>query len=56
VIKEMLSGWDRTHPGRVDNIGRSINNVTLSHLGDRKLFDFAGLKADSPRIDALQID
>ena len=56
VIKEMLSGWDRTHPGRVDNIGRSINNVTLSHLGDRKLFDFAGLKADSTRIDALQID
>jgi tRNA 2-thiocytidine biosynthesis protein TtcA len=52
----MLSGWDRTHPGRVDNIGRSINNVTLSHLGDRKLFDFAGLKADSTRIDALQID
>ncbi|MAW44590.1 MAG: tRNA 2-thiocytidine(32) synthetase TtcA [Gammaproteobacteria bacterium TMED243] len=56
VIKEMLSGWDRAHPGRVDNIGRSINNVTLSHLGDRKLFDFGGLKADSPRIDALQID
>ncbi|MDP6187582.1 MAG: tRNA 2-thiocytidine(32) synthetase TtcA, partial [Pseudomonadales bacterium] len=56
VIKEMLSGWDRVHPGRVDNIGRSINNVTLSHLGDRKLFDFGGLKANSPRIDALQIE
>ena len=42
--QEMLSSWDRTHPGRVDNIGRSINNVTLSHLGDRKLFDFVGLR------------
>ena len=52
----MLADWDRSHPGRVDNIGRSINNVTPSHLGDRALFDFAGLKADCSRIDALQID
>jgi tRNA 2-thiocytidine biosynthesis protein TtcA len=56
VIKEMLAGWDRSHPGRVDNIGRSINNVTLSHLGDRRHFDFAGLQRDSSRIAALQLD
>jgi tRNA 2-thiocytidine biosynthesis protein TtcA len=50
-----LAGWDATHPGRVDNIGRSINNVTLSHLGDRDLFDFASLQADNHRIDVTEI-
>jgi hypothetical protein len=39
----------------VDNIGRSVNNVTLSHLGDRRLFDFAGLQRDSNRIDAVHV-
>lgn len=56
VIKEMLTAWDRSHPGRVENIGRSINNVTLSHLGDRRLFDFAGLSTDEARITAVQLD
>ena len=55
VIKEMLTAWDRSHPGRVENIGRSINNVTLSHLGDRRLFDFAGLSTDEARITAVQL-
>ena len=56
VIKEMLTAWDRSHPGRVENIGRSINNVQLSHLGDRRLFDFAGLSTDEARIAAVQLD
>ena len=56
VIKEMLTAWDRSHPGRVENIGRSINNVTLSHLGDRRLFDFAGLGTDEARIAAVQLE
>ena len=51
----MLAGWDAEHPGRVDNIGRSINNVTLSHLGDRRLFDFAALQANSDRIDVTEL-
>ena len=55
VIKQMLAGWDATHPGRVDNIGRSVNNVTLSHLGDRQLFDFNALQADTSRIDVTEI-
>ena len=56
VIKEMLAGWDKSHPGRVDNIGRSVNNVTLSHLGDRRLFDFGSLQRDINRIDAVHLD
>lgn len=39
-IKAMLQQWDRGHPGRVDNILKSLCRVTPSHLLDRDLFDF----------------
>jgi len=41
-IKSMLRQWDDSHPGRVDNILRSLCSVTPSHLLDRELFDFRG--------------
>ena len=44
TIKEMLQGWEREHPGRLDNIFRALQNVTPSHLGDLNLYDFLGLK------------
>lgn len=47
VIKEMLTGWDRQHPGRVENIARALSHVVPSHLSDRSLFDFLGLAADA---------
>ncbi len=47
VIKKMLANWDREQPGRVENIARSIANVTPSHLADRELFDFEGLEVDN---------
>ena len=40
AVKTQLREWDRTHPGRVDNILRSLCRVTPSHLLDRDLFDF----------------
>jgi tRNA 2-thiocytidine biosynthesis protein TtcA len=43
AIKEMLTGWDRRHPGRVENIARSLRHVVPSHLGDHDLFDFVSL-------------
>lgn len=43
AIKEMLQGWERATPGRLDNIFRGLQNVTPSHLGDPRLYDFAGL-------------
>lgn len=59
VIKEMLQGWDKSHPGRVENIARSIGSITPSHLGDRRLFDFMGLTATpreyQRRIDVLEL-
>lgn len=44
-IKGMLREWEKTHVGRVDNIFASLSTVAPSHLMDRKLFDFTGLKA-----------
>jgi tRNA 2-thiocytidine biosynthesis protein TtcA len=44
-IKNMLTEWDKKHPGRVDNIFSSLSTVVPSHLMDRSMFDFAGLKA-----------
>ena len=48
LIKEMLRNWDERDPGRVENIARSLRNVSPSQLGDPTLFDFAGLVADLP--------
>ena len=43
--KQMLREWDRTYPGRVDNMFTAMANVVPSHLMDRKLYPFAALKA-----------
>ncbi|MBL8522597.1 MAG: tRNA 2-thiocytidine(32) synthetase TtcA [Betaproteobacteria bacterium] len=45
-VKQMLNEWDKKFPGRVDSIFRSLQNIAPSHLLDRGLFDFAGVKAD----------
>lgn len=44
-IKAMLREWERKYPGRVENIFSSLSTVVPSHLLDRELFGFAGLKA-----------
>ncbi|MBI0446404.1 tRNA 2-thiocytidine(32) synthetase TtcA [Deinococcus sp. DB0503] len=43
IVGEMLEGWEREHPGRLQNILRSLTRVTPSHLLDRDLYDFASL-------------
>ena len=43
VVREMLREWERRHPGRIESIARALTDVRLSHLLDRKLFDFVGL-------------
>jgi len=43
AIKSMLQAWDKSHPGRVESIFRSIANVSLSQLADRELFPFTDL-------------
>ncbi|MBR9883678.1 MAG: tRNA 2-thiocytidine(32) synthetase TtcA [Oceanospirillales bacterium] len=48
VIKEMLQGWDKSHPGRIETMFRSLCNVVPSHLADTALFDFKGLQLGFP--------
>jgi len=44
VVRRMIDEWQRRHPGRIESILRALTEVRPSHLLDRKLFDFAGLK------------
>ncbi len=58
VIKSMLQEWDRTQPGRVESIFRSISSVSPSQLADRNLFPFEGLtiqRSDSQVLDVVEI-
>jgi tRNA 2-thiocytidine biosynthesis protein TtcA len=45
-IKQLLRGWEKESPGRVNNIFRALTNVAPSQLADSRLFDFAGLRMD----------
>jgi tRNA 2-thiocytidine biosynthesis protein TtcA len=44
VIKEMLQGWEKQHPGRLENIFRSLQNISPSQLADNELFNFQDLE------------
>jgi tRNA 2-thiocytidine biosynthesis protein TtcA len=44
VVREMLREWERRHPGRIESIARALTDVRVSHLLDRKLFDFVGVR------------
>jgi tRNA 2-thiocytidine biosynthesis protein TtcA len=46
-IKRMLTDWEREQPGRLENIFRSLQSVTPSHLADARLFDFARLGSNT---------
>jgi len=43
AIKEMCQTWEKTNPGRIDNIFRAMANVSITQLADRELFDFESL-------------
>lgn len=54
-IKKMLAGWETEHPGRLENIFRSLQSVSPSHLADTDLFDFRGLSGD-PKVSQLGVN
>jgi tRNA 2-thiocytidine biosynthesis protein TtcA len=43
-IKEMLTDWEKSCPGRMNSIFRALQNVAPSQLADTRLFDFASLQ------------
>jgi len=43
MIKEMLNSWEVTNPGRKQTMMTSLKNVHLSHLFDKKVFNFNDL-------------
>jgi tRNA 2-thiocytidine biosynthesis protein TtcA len=45
-VTRMIQEWDRREPGRSWSIFNALANVKPSHLMDRELFDFVGLKPD----------
>ncbi len=53
-IKKVLATWEREQPGRLENIFRSLQSVSPSHLADTKLFDFHALSGggDAAKIGA----
>ncbi len=44
IIKEMLQNWEHHNPGRLENIFRSLQNISPSQLADRTLFNFTDLE------------
>lgn len=43
-VGRMIQEWDRTNPNRSWNVFNAMSKVVPSHLMDRDLFDFQGLK------------
>jgi tRNA 2-thiocytidine biosynthesis protein TtcA len=48
AIKQMLHEWERNHPGRTENVFRSMTCVAPAQLADRELFDFVALGRRAP--------
>lgn len=46
AIKQMLQGWEKQFPGRIETIFSSLQKVSASQLADTELYDFVGLTLD----------
>ena len=62
AVKDMLKRWDKEHPGRVESIFSSIQNIAPSQLADTSLFDFEHLEegqnqggAGAHRLDVVNL-
>lgn len=54
-IKQMLNGWDKQFPGRIESMFRAMQNVVPSHLADFDMFDFKSIDRDSGVINGGDI-
>lgn len=46
AMKELLKGWEKQYPGRIESMFKSLTQVVPSHLLDANLFDFQNLSQD----------
>jgi tRNA 2-thiocytidine biosynthesis protein TtcA len=44
-VAAMLRDWQKRYPGRAESIFNALSNVVTTHLLDRRLQDFAGIRA-----------
>jgi tRNA 2-thiocytidine biosynthesis protein TtcA len=44
-VGAMLREWEKKHPGRIETVFNALSNVVTTHLMDRKLQDFAAVRA-----------
>src|SRR5574340_585728 len=44
-VAALLGEWERRHPGRIESIFNAMGDVIPTHLLDRRLNDFAGVRA-----------
>jgi tRNA 2-thiocytidine biosynthesis protein TtcA len=44
-VSAMLREWERKHPGRTESIFNALGNAVPTHLLDRRLQDFAAIRA-----------
>jgi tRNA 2-thiocytidine biosynthesis protein TtcA len=52
VIKEMLNAWEKQHPGRIETMFRSLQNIIPSHLMDPTKYDFKNITTNNqPQAD-----
>ena len=51
AMKDLLKSWEKSHPGRVESIFKSLTQVAPSHLLDSTLFDFQQLSAEGDSIE-----
>ncbi len=45
-IKQMLQGWERQYPGRIETIFKALSSVSPSQLADQNLFNFKDLSIE----------
>ncbi|NDV91233.1 tRNA 2-thiocytidine(32) synthetase TtcA [Alteromonas sp. 345S023] len=50
-VKAMLQDWDRRFPGRIESMFTALQNVAPSHLADKDLYDFKGIKTQDSPVD-----
>src|SRR5574340_1084643 len=48
-VAALLAEWERRHPGRIESSFHAMGNLAPSHLLDRRLHDFAAVRATGAR-------